>query len=139
MNHRLLASAAALAAIAATSGCTNVSSLDCNEIAQHARRISQDQQLKITEIRNARETSRSEREARCTAEASFSDNRERELELRAYYQGDNTMVEYSEVGGSRGNAEAGRGSDSGSEGERGSEAERGSQEESGSEEGGESR
>ena len=93
MNYRLLASAGALALL---SGCVNVASMDCSDIAEQAKRISQNETLKITEIRNTRETSRTEREARCTAQATFSDNQQRDLELRAYYEGDNTMVQYTE-------------------------------------------
>lgn len=96
MNYRIVTSAAAFASLGLLSGCTNVSNLDCEEIAEEARRISQEQPLKITEIRNSRETSRNEREARCTAQATFSDNQQRELELKAFYEGDNTMVSYTE-------------------------------------------
>ncbi len=113
MRYRLVMSAAAVAAISLLPGCTNVTALDCEEIAEEARRISQDQPLKITEIRNSRETSRNEREARCAAQATFSDNQQRDLELRAYYEGDNTMVSYTETR-SGGSSETGNASDSNS-------------------------
>lgn len=129
MNYRLVTSAAALAALGLLSGCTNVSAMDCDDIAEQAQRISQEQQLKITEIGNAQETSRTEREARCTARATFSDNQQRDLELKAFYEGDNTMVSYSETGG---NSSSGSDRSSGSEeqsgGSSGSEGEAGSEE-----------
>lgn len=91
--------AAALLVAAATmmTGCVNVASLDCAEIADQAKRISESQTIQIRAISNAQETSRSEGEARCTATAELSDGRTTTVYLRAYEEGDNTMVAYQET------------------------------------------
>lgn len=86
-------SAAALA-LAALSGCTNVRSLDCNEIANEAKRISEQQPVKITNLADVRETSRTENEARCEGNATLSDGTTGTLYLRAYEENGNTMVAY---------------------------------------------
>ena len=94
---KLAVTLAALAALPALSACTNVASLDCAEIGEQARTISQSQTVKINAITNARETSRTEGEARCTADATLSDNRSTTLYLRAYEENGNTMVAYQET------------------------------------------
>ena len=87
----------ALVALALVSACSpSVESLSCDRIVDEAKRISQSQQLKITEISNVSEQSRTEREARCTGTATFDNNATSPINIRAYYgEGDNTMVEYS--------------------------------------------
>jgi hypothetical protein len=86
----------ALSALVILAACTpSVESMSCDSIGEEAKRISQTQELKITEIRNLNEQSRTEREARCAGEATFNNNINSPVHLRAYYQGDNTMVEYS--------------------------------------------
>ncbi|HEY5710622.1 MAG TPA: hypothetical protein VIT38_01905 [Allosphingosinicella sp.] len=87
----------ALAAIALLSGCVNVSSLDCSEIAEQAKTISQAQAIKIQNVTNSRETSRTDAEARCSADATLSDGRNTTLYLRAYEENGNTMVAYQET------------------------------------------
>lgn len=76
-----------LAALAFLSGCQpNLASMDCDDIAEEAERSwgqSQDA-LKVTDIRNPREVRRSENEARCTAEATLSDNSTQQINMRAY-------------------------------------------------------
>ncbi len=86
-----------LAAAATLSGCTNVASLDCSEIAENAKQISQGQEIKIQSFSDARETSRSDGEARCTAQAQLSDGRSTTLHLRAYEENGNVMVAYQET------------------------------------------
>ena len=86
----------ALAVLALATACTpSVESLSCDSMGEEAKRISQSEELKITEIRNLSEQSRSDREARCTGEATFNNEMTSPIHVRAYYQGDNTMVEYS--------------------------------------------
>jgi hypothetical protein len=87
----------ALAAFTLLSGCVNVSHLDCSEIADQAKLISQNQQIKIQSVANSRETSRNGTEARCTVEATLSDGRSTTLYLRAYEENGNTMVAYQET------------------------------------------
>lgn len=87
----------ALSILALLAGCGGgVASASCDDIANEAKRISQGQALKITEIRNLSEQSRSDREARCAGEASFHNNATAPINLRAFYSPEgNTMVEYS--------------------------------------------
>ena len=80
--------------LAALSGCTNVASLDCNEIAEQAKRISQNEPSKIQTIANVRETARSEGEAKCEGNATMSDGSTGTIYLRAYEENGNTMVAY---------------------------------------------
>jgi hypothetical protein len=85
---------AAAIALAALSGCTNVASLDCAEIATEAKRISQNEAIKIQTIADVRETARTENDARCEGNATMSDGSTGTLYLRAYKEGGNTMVAY---------------------------------------------
>jgi hypothetical protein len=84
----------AIAALPALSACVNVSSLDCNEIAQKAKDISQNQPIKIQNITNVRETSRTDSDARCTGDATLADGGTAPVYLRAYEENGNTMVAY---------------------------------------------
>ena len=85
----------ALAAMPILAGCTpKVSSLDCNEIANRAKAISQEQPIKIQNIANVRETSRTDADARCTGDATLADGGTLPVYLRAYEEGGNTMVAY---------------------------------------------
>ena len=93
---RMFVLGASIAAAALLSGCVNVASLDCSEIAEQAKRISETQPIQIRSIGDAQETSRHEGEARCTASAELSDGRTTTLYLRAYEEGTNTMVAYQE-------------------------------------------
>ena len=92
--RRLKARAAALAAFAPLAGCADVASLDCTEIAEQAKQASQSHAMKIRRIANARETSRTGNDARCAAEAVWSDGANMIVYLRAYEDGDNTMIAY---------------------------------------------
>ena len=86
--------AAAAITLAALSSCTNVASLDCNEIATEAKRISEQQPVKIQSLDNVRETARTENEAKCEGNATMSDGSTGTLYLRAYKEDGNTMVAY---------------------------------------------
>ena len=97
MHNKLLKAglaAIAVAAVPALSACVNVSSLDCDEIAQKARELSQNQPIKIQNITNVRETSRNDAEARCTGDATLADGGTAPVYLRAYEENGNTMVAY---------------------------------------------
>ena len=98
MHKTYLRSGLALVALAAMpilAGCTpKVSSLDCNEIANRAKTISQDQPIKIQNIANVRETSRTDADARCTGDATLADGGTLPVYLRAYEENGNTMVAY---------------------------------------------
>lgn len=91
---RRLTGPAFLASFGLLCGCVNVANLDCGEIAEQAQEASQTHEMKIQAIANSRETSRSENEARCTAEATWSDGANMIVYLRAYEEGDNTMIAY---------------------------------------------
>lgn len=88
----------AVVAAGLLAGCNNISSMSCDRIADEAKGISQQQQVKINSITNLREISRTEAEARCQGNAAWSDNTSTDIYLRAYRQGDNTMVAYSDRG-----------------------------------------
>jgi hypothetical protein len=92
------AGALVLAALPFLCGCTpSVASLSCSEIADQAKDTSQSQQYKITAIANAHETSRNETEARCTGDAAWSDGTNSQVYLRAYKDGDNTLIGYRDA------------------------------------------
>jgi hypothetical protein len=102
MAHQLVrigAAASAIGAAALLAGCNpSVASLSCDRIAEEAKQTSQAQQYKINSITNVREVSRTEAEARCQGNASWSDNTTTDIYLRAYRDGGNTMVAYSATG-----------------------------------------
>ena len=87
-------SLAILAALPALAGCVNVANLDCAEIAERAKVISQGQPVKIQTIANVRETSRTDSDARCTGDATLADGGTAPVYLRAYEENGNTMVAY---------------------------------------------
>ena len=91
MRSRLGSTAVLLIAL---TGCGGVGSLDCAEIGEKARQLSQAHDMKITSLDNLRETSRSETEARCAARARWSDNAATDVYVRAYEESGNTMVAY---------------------------------------------
>ena len=78
---------AACAAVLLGACTPQVSSMSCDDIAQEAQRIwteAENQPVKVTQIRNTREVSRRENEARCTGEATWSDQSVSNINLRAY-------------------------------------------------------
>ena len=82
-----LAAACGAAGLLAGCGQPSVASLDCAEIAVEAERIwseAENQPVRITDISNEQEVSRNENEARCTGEASLSDNSTAPVYMRAY-------------------------------------------------------
>ena len=75
--------------------CTpSVGSLSCEEITTKAKTLSQGHETKIKALANVRETSRTEHDVRCRAEASWSDNANTTIYVRAYGEGENRMVAY---------------------------------------------
>ncbi|MDP8993646.1 MAG: hypothetical protein M3N07_01485 [Pseudomonadota bacterium] len=90
-----LRTGAILGAALYLSACSpSVSSLDCGEIVEEAKRASQDQPVKINEVRNVREETRTETEARCLGEATWSNEEVSNVWMRAYETDNGTMVEY---------------------------------------------
>ena len=83
-----------LAAIPALAGCVRAGAMECSEIAERARVISQGQPVKIQTIANVRETSRTDSDARCTGDATLADGGTAPVYLRAYEENGNTMVAY---------------------------------------------
>jgi hypothetical protein len=80
--------AAASGAAALLAGCQpSVASLDCGEIAKEAERIwseAENQPIRVTDIRNEKEVSRNDNEARCSGDATLSDNSTAPVYMRAY-------------------------------------------------------
>lgn len=96
---RIGAAAAAVMATGLLAGCNvGAGSMSCEQIASEAKQTSQGQQYKINSITNLREVSRNEAEARCQGNAAWSDNTTTDIYLRAYRDGENTMVAYSATG-----------------------------------------
>ena len=84
-----------LAAATLLPACTpKVSSMDCSAIADQAKRISQDQPMKIQSVANLHEISRTDTDARCQGDATLSDNSNQTVYLRAYEENGNTIVAY---------------------------------------------
>ena len=86
-----------LGALALLSACTDPGTMSCERIGEEAKTISGTQPIQIASIANARETSRTDAETRCTADAQLSDGRDTTLYLRAYNEGGNVMVAYQET------------------------------------------
>lgn len=95
-NFNRLRLGGAVAAIALLGACTpSVASLDCDEIAEQAKNAGEGQAIRLSEARNLREESRSEKEARCVGEATWSNNETSPVYVRAYEnENGSTMVEY---------------------------------------------
>jgi hypothetical protein len=86
-----------LAALAALSGCGGIAKLDCTEIAERARRLSQDRPIRIQSVANVRELSRSETEARCTGDVTLADGGTTPLYFRAHEENGHVEVAYQGV------------------------------------------
>jgi hypothetical protein len=82
-----------LTVLPALSGC-GIAHLDCNGIAERARRLSQDRSIRIESIANARETARTETEVRCTGDATLADGGTAPLYLRAHEENGHVDVAY---------------------------------------------
>jgi hypothetical protein len=87
LNGLRIGGAIAAAALLAGCGQPSVASLDCGEIAEEAERIwseAENQPVRVTDIRNSQEVSRNENEARCSGEATLTDNSTAPVYMRAY-------------------------------------------------------
>ncbi len=88
----------ALAVLATLGACSpQVSSLSCDDMAGKAREGTANDAVKITEVRNLTEQSRTDTEARCQGEAVLSTNDTSPVYLRAYKEesSGNVMVQWS--------------------------------------------
>lgn len=72
----------------------NAGELSCAEIAGRAKTLSERQDMKIGALANVSETSRTEHDVRCKADATWSDNATTAVYVRAYDEGENRMVAY---------------------------------------------
>lgn len=86
-----------LAALPALSGCGGIGHLDCNEIAERARRLSQDRPIRIESIANVRETARTETDVRCIGDVTLADGGTAPLYIRAYEENGHAEVAYQGV------------------------------------------
>jgi len=76
-------------------GCAqNAGALACHEIAGKAKELSEEQDMQIAALANVSETSRTEHDVRCRADATWSDNAVAPVYVRAYDEGENRMVAY---------------------------------------------
>jgi hypothetical protein len=86
-----------LAALPALSGCGGIAHLDCDGIAEMARRLSQERAIRFESIANVRETARSDREVRCTGDVTMADGGTAPLYIRAHEENGNVEVAYQGV------------------------------------------
>jgi hypothetical protein len=84
----------ALAALPALSGCGGLARLDCSELAERARRMSQDRPIRFESIANVRETARSETELRCIGDVTLADGGTAPLYIRAHEENGNVDIAY---------------------------------------------
>jgi hypothetical protein len=84
----------ALAGLPVLSGCGGIAHLDCEGIAEQAKRLSQDRPIRIASIANARETARTATEIRCTGDATLADGGTAPLYLRAHEENGHVEVAY---------------------------------------------
>lgn len=76
-------------------GCSeDVAALGCGEITGKAKELSEAQDMEITALANVSETSRTDHDVRCRADARWSDNATTPVYVRAYDEGENRMVAY---------------------------------------------
>jgi hypothetical protein len=79
-------------------GPSSVAELDCDEVADLARKISQDQPVRIANYSmRAVETVRSPEELRCVSQAMFSDGEGSRIYLRAYREDGNLTVAFQKL------------------------------------------
>jgi hypothetical protein len=86
-----------LAIVPALSGCGGIAHLDCEEIAERARLLSQDRPIRIEGIANVRETARTGTEVRCTGDVTLADGGTAPLYLRAHEENGHAEVAYQGV------------------------------------------
>lgn len=88
-------SGAGIALAGLLAGCSpSVSSMDCEKIAEEAVRIwteAEDRPVRVTAIKNSKETARTDKEARCSGEGTLTDNSTTEVHMRAV-EADNGSV-----------------------------------------------
>ncbi len=93
----LLRAAGLVGAASLLSACQpSIASLDCTEIAEEAQRIwseTEDRPVRVTQIRNPEEVSRTETEAVCMGEATWSDESTTIIRMRAFENENGVMVE----------------------------------------------
>ena len=86
-----------LAALPALSGCGSIAHLDCNGIADRARRLSQDRPIQIESIANLREMARTDTDVRCIGDATLADGGTAPLYIRAHEENGHVDVAYQGV------------------------------------------
>jgi hypothetical protein len=96
MNGLRLAGALATAALLGGCG-PQVSSLSCDDMVAKAKEGTASGAVRITDVRNVSEESRTDAEARCRGEAVLSNNETSPVYLRAYKEesSGNVMVQWS--------------------------------------------
>jgi hypothetical protein len=88
----------ALAAAAMLGACSpQVGGLSCDDMVTKAKEGTADDAVRITDVRNVSEESRSAAEARCRGEATLSNNETSPVYLRAYKEesSGNVMIQWS--------------------------------------------
>jgi hypothetical protein len=86
-----------LMALPALAGCDGLAHLDCDGAAERARRLSQERPIRIVSIANARETTRSGTDLRCTGDAILADGGTAPVYIRAHEENGHVEVAYQGV------------------------------------------
>ena len=81
-------------ALPALTGCGGIARLDCAEIAERARQLSLDRPIRIESVANARETTRTGTDVRCTGDATLADGGTAPLYIRAHEENGHVEVAY---------------------------------------------
>ena len=82
------------AALPALAGCGGIARVDCGQVAARAQLTSRERAIRIESIANVRETARTDREVRCTGDATLADGGTAPLYLRAYEANGQVEVAY---------------------------------------------
>ena len=83
-----------LALLPALSCCGNMGRPDCGQVAESARRLSEQRPIRITGIANVRETARTETELRCAGDATLADGGTAPLYFRVHIVNGEAEVAY---------------------------------------------
>ena len=78
----------------ALAACGGFAQVDCGQVAARAQMTSRERAIRIERIANVRETARTEREVRCTGDATLADGGTAPLYLRAYEANGQVEVAY---------------------------------------------
>lgn len=78
----------------ALAGCGGIPHVDCSQIAAGAQLTSRERAIRIESIANVRETARTDREVRCTGDATLADGGTAPLYLRAYEANGQVEIAY---------------------------------------------